>query len=84
MVGRQKLHGYIQLNKSIQMKHAEENSTEIKNLNSIFYLLGAVFGALTGGFTQETVLATVTGAIIGLVFAAVFVNILLKGRDHDR
>lgn len=65
-------------------KHVEENTKEAKDTKSIFFLLGTVFGGLIGGFTQETVLATLVGAIIGLLFAAFFVNVLLKGREHDR
>lgn len=66
------------------MKHTEDHSTDIKNVEGYFYLIGAVFGALTGGVTQESVGGTLIGLIIGLVFAAFFVKALLPEREHDR
>ncbi|MEC3881567.1 hypothetical protein [Parapedobacter sp. 10938] len=64
-------------------KHIEEQPTA-KNINSYFYLLGAVFGGLTGVLAQEGFLGAVIGAVVGLVFAGVFVGALLNGREHDR
>ncbi|MFC3195991.1 hypothetical protein ACFOET_00060 [Parapedobacter deserti] len=63
---------------------AHEDRSSKKNINSYFYLLGAVFGGLTGGFVQESFLATVIGAVVGLLFAGFFVSNVLKGRTHDR
>lgn len=65
-------------------KHIEDHSKGLKNVNNVFYLLGAVFGGITGGFIQETFLATLAGIIIGLLFSAFFVKVLLHGRQHDR
>ena len=65
-------------------KQLEDHSTEVKNVDSIFFLLGAVFGAITGGYIQETVLGAIIGLIIGLIFATFFVKVLLIGRPHDR
>lgn len=65
-------------------RHIEDHSKGLKNVNNVFYLLGAVFGGLTGGFIQETVLGTLAGIIIGLLFSAFFVRVLLPGREHDR
>ncbi len=64
-------------------KHIEEHSTG-KNINSYFYLLGAIFGGLTGVIAQEGFLGAVVGALVGLLFAGFFVSVLLKGRQHDR
>jgi len=64
-------------------KHIEEHSTG-KNINSYFYLLGAVFGGLTGVLAQEGFLGAVIGVVAGLLFAGFFVGALLNGRAHDR
>jgi len=64
-------------------KHIEKHSTE-KNINSYFYLLGAVFGGLTGVLAQEGFLGAVIGVVAGLLFAGFFVSTLLNGREHDR
>ena len=64
-------------------KHIEEHATG-KNINSYFYLLGAVFGGLIGVLAQEGVLGAVIGAVAGLLFAGFFVGALLNGREHDR
>ena len=64
-------------------KHIEEHSTG-KNINSYFYLLGAIFGGLTGVIAQEGFLGAVIGGVAGLLFAGFFVGTLLNGREHDR
>jgi|GEM_PF-767629 len=65
-------------------RHLEDHATGLKNVNNVFYLLGALFGALTGGFVQETVGGVVVGIVVGLLFSAFFVRVLLPGRPHDR
>lgn len=65
-------------------KQLENHSAEEKNVNNIFYLLGALFGGLTGGYIQETLLGAVIGVVVGLLLAALFVKVLLNGRPHDR
>ena len=64
-------------------KHIEDHSEE-QNINSYFYLLGAVFGGITGVIAQEGFLGAVIGIVVGLLFAGFFVGNLLKGREHDR
>ncbi len=66
------------------MKQTENHPAEIKNFESYFYFIGAIFGALTGFVARETVLGLLMGLIIGLVFAAFFVKALLPERAHDR
>lgn len=64
-------------------KHIEDFPEE-QNVNSYFYLLGAIFGGITGVIAQEGFLGAVIGIIVGLAFAGFFVGALLKGREHDR
>lgn len=64
-------------------KHIEEHSSG-NNINTYFYLLGAIFGGLTGVLAQESFLGAIIGAVVGLLFAGFFVGTLLKGREHDR
>ena len=65
-------------------KQLENHSTEVKNVDGLFYLLGAIFGGITGGYIQENVLGAIVGIVIGLIFATFFVKALLIGRPHDR
>ncbi len=66
------------------MKHTQDHPAEIKNFESYFYVIGAVFGALTGWVARDSVLGLVVGLVVGLVFAAFFVKSLLPQRAHDR
>lgn len=66
------------------MKHTEDHPAEVKNFESYFYLIGAVFGALIGWVARESVSGVIIGLVVGLVFAAFFVKALLPERAHDR
>ncbi len=65
-------------------KIVDTPKSEIKNLNGVFYLIGAVLGGLTGGLVQESFGATVVGALLGVGFAAFFILFVLKHKPHDR
>lgn len=57
---------------------------EVKNKDSLFYLLGAVLGGLIAGLTAESFWIGVIGVIVGFIFALFFVKVLLPQREHDR
>ena len=56
--------------------------TKKQNIDSLYYLLGLIFGILTAIVSRAPFLWVIGGGIIGLLFAAFFLNYLVKGRHE--
>lgn len=56
--------------------------TKKQNTDSLYYLLGLIFGILTFAVCGASFLWTLGGGIIGLLFGAFFLNYLVKGRHE--
>jgi len=62
------------------MKHQEEKKI---NTDSLFYIIGAVFGVLTGGYCFRSFWGIVGGLVIGLFIAMFFLNVLVKRKSEE-
>lgn len=55
----------------------------LKNTNSLFYIMGIVFGLLTFGLVSESVMWAVIGAAVGFVMAFLFVKAFVRGKSYQ-
>ena len=61
--------------------HQEEGKKEI-NVNSLYYLVGVVFGLLTGAVLEVGVKWIIVGGVLGLLTATLFVAVFVRGREQ--
>jgi hypothetical protein len=55
--------------------------TEAGQNNSLYYILGLIFGILTGFVTMHSIAFALLGAIAGLLMALFYVNVLVEKRE---
>jgi hypothetical protein len=69
------------VNKHTMAHHQDEGKKEI-NVNSLYYVVGVVFGLLTGAVLEVGVKWIIVGGILGLLTAALFVTVFVRGREQ--
>ncbi len=55
----------------------------LKNTNSLFYIMGIVFGLLTFGLVSESLMWAVIGAAAGFVMAFLFIKAFVHGKSYQ-
>jgi hypothetical protein len=61
--------------------HQEEGKKEI-SVNTLYYVVGVVFGLLTGAVLEVGVKWIIVGGVLGLLTAALFVSVFVRGREQ--
>lgn len=61
--------------------HQEEEKKEI-SVNSLYYVVGVVFGLLTGAVLEVGVKWIIVGGVLGLLTAVLFVTVFVRGREQ--
>lgn len=60
------------------MKHHEE----VKNYDSLYYLVGLLTGLVVGVVIDTTFVLIPILGVVGLLFAGLFLNIFVRGRGN--
>ena len=66
------------------MKHTEEikkHAEEVKNYESLYYLVGLLAGLATGIVIDKSIELTAILGIVGLLFAGFFLRTFVKGHE---